>query len=77
MSKELDRIIEACEKRMNFLNAQYELQGSIREDNQRLWKEAFDRFCAATNAKLQQQDMHWTTSGDFSHLQSTGAVSFR
>lgn len=77
MSKELDRIIEACEKRMNFLNAQYELKGSDKELNRKLWWECWERLKAAWKAKIQQQDMHWTTSGDFSHLQSTGAVSFR
>lgn len=72
MSKELDLIIEDCDKRLEFLNTQRDLQGCDQELNNKLWWAAYKRLCAATNAKLQQQGMHWTTSGDFSHIPAVG-----
>lgn len=76
MSKELDRIIEDCDKCLEFLNTQRDLQGCDQELNNRLWWSTYKRLCAAINSKTQQQDMRWIISGDFSHLQSTPPVRF-
>lgn len=76
MSKELDSIIESCNKRLEFLNTQLTLQGCDVELNRILWWEAFKRLSAACEAKMQQRKMRWTASGDFSHLQSTPGVRF-
>ncbi|QHJ80746.1 MAG: hypothetical protein [Bacteriophage sp.] len=76
MSKELDSTIEFCQKRMEFLNTQRELQVCDVALNDSLWWQAYNRFSAALAAKSEQRYMHWTTSGDFSHLQSTPAVHF-
>lgn len=76
MSKELDLIIESCKIRMEFLNTQSELQGCDFESNAKLWWQTYKRFKAALAARLEQRDMHWTTAGDFSHLQSTPHVRF-
>lgn len=76
MSKELNSVIESCQKRMEFLNTQRELQGCDVALNEKLWWETYNRFKAALAAKLEQCRMHWTTSGDFSHLQSTPTVHF-
>ena len=76
MSKELNSIIEGCQKRMEFLNTQRELQGCDVTLNEKLWWETYNRFKAALAANSEQLHMHWTTSGDFSHLQSTPAVNF-
>lgn len=72
MSKELERIIEDCDKRLEFLNTQRDLQGCDQELNNKLWWSTYKKLCAAINAKAQQQGMHWTTSGDFSHLPAVG-----
>lgn len=76
MSKGLDSIIEDCKSRMEFLNTQRELQGCDFESNDKLWWQTYKRFKAALAASLEQRDMHWTTAGDFSHLQSTPPVRF-
>lgn len=76
MSKELDSIIEGCKRHMEFLNTQRELQGCNFELNEKLWWQTYKRFKAALAARLEQRDMHWTTAGDFSHLQSTPPVGF-
>lgn len=76
MSKELDLIIESCKRHMEFLNIQRELQGCDFELNEKLWWQDYKRFRAALAARLEQMDMHWTTTGDFSHLQSTPPVRF-
>lgn len=76
MSKELYLIIESCKRHMEFLNTQRELQGCDFELNEKLWWQAYKRLRAALAARLEQMDMHWTTTGDFSHLQSTPPVRF-
>lgn len=78
MSKELDSIIESCKREMDFLNLQREYcrDKADLELNQGMWWQAYNRFKAALSAKLEQSRMCWTTSGDFSHLQSTPTVHF-
>lgn len=74
MSKELDIILESCETRLDFLDRQ---RGYCRDKaeldlNSKQWWETYERFKAAHAAKLEQMGMHWTTSGDFSHLPAVG-----
>ncbi len=78
MSKELERIKDECVKRMNSLNHLIwsKLDSQEIEDNKNLWWETYERFKAACEASNQQRGMHWTTSGDFSHVQSTPGVRF-
>lgn len=75
MSKELDAIIKSCEQQMSAANAALEA-GMEPKLNDVIWSEAYKRCNAAYAAKAQQCGMHWTTSGDFSHLQSTPGVNF-
>lgn len=75
MSKELDGIMAACEARMNMANRVLD-EGMDCELNSTIWRDAHEQYKAAQKASRQQRSMHWTTSGDFSHLQSTPPVSF-
>lgn len=78
MSKELDLIIESCKRRMDSLNKQREYCRDVEDlnTNALLWWQHYNRLKDALAARLEQRDMHWTTSGDFSHLQSTPTVRF-
>ena len=81
MSKQFDRINIEADLRMKKLNHERKLgnykKGSPEwELNELLWREAFERFTAAWNAKFQSLRIRHTTKGDFSHLQSTGSVHF-
>lgn len=56
-----------------FNRATTELQ---RKENIQQWNEAFQQLVALNVAEGQSRNMRWTATGDFSHLQSTGGVSF-
>lgn len=73
-ARELLSIIKSCNNRMNEANRQG--SGMEQEMNSSIWWDAYNQKKAALNAFRELSGMHWTTSGDFSHLQSTPGVHF-
>lgn len=76
MSRESDAIIVYCKERMEKLNKALNKLDCDVEVNRELWWSVYHRMNAVLNARHEQRDMHWTTTGDFSHLQSTSPVRF-
>lgn len=76
MSKELQKVIDDSLNRMKQITSLMHLPDYDIELNITMWWEAFDRGNAAQAAMEQQQGIKYTTKGDFSHLQSTGAINF-
>lgn len=76
MSRELYAVISDCKSRMESLNEALEKPDCDVESNRELWWAEFYRMDAAINARHEHRNMHWTTSGDFSHLQSTPPLRF-
>lgn len=76
MSRELQKIVDDNLKRMQQITSLMNLPNYNIELNSIMWWEAAKRVNAAQAAIEQQKGMNWTTKGDFSHLQSTGAINF-
>lgn len=79
MSKLLSLRFHESNQRMTALLDAMKLANPLSEEYVELSKMAhseIETMQAINNSSLQQLMMHWTTSGDFSHLQSTPGVSF-
>lgn len=76
MSRESDAIIADCKERMEKLSKALNKPDCDVGVNRALWWSAYNRMNAVLNARHESRNMHWTTSGDFSHLQSSPPVRF-